>query len=47
MAEEKIVNEADPNCGNPRTTTSGRACQSASCGDEDLSNRNPMKSVIA
>jgi hypothetical protein len=47
MTEEKIVNEAISKCGIPSTTTSERSCQSTSCGDDDLSNYNPMKTVIA
>ncbi|MGY5872341.1 MAG: hypothetical protein RTV72_08860 [Candidatus Thorarchaeota archaeon] len=33
-------------CSEPFLTEIERPCQSSSCGNDDLSNYNPMKSVI-
>jgi hypothetical protein len=43
MTEEKIVDESVSIC----ETTSRGSCQTTSCGDDDYSNSNPMKMVIA
>ena len=47
MTEENIVTEAVSKCRISCTTTSGRSCQSTSCGGDEYPNYNPMKTVIA
>jgi hypothetical protein len=46
MTEEKIAIELAFDYKIPKKKASGGKCQSTSCGDDDLSNYNPLKPVI-